>query len=158
MKILWPDCPTKFSDYVKQMFTPYIISQLQHVSRLHVVWDQYFPESLKAETCSKGGNGVGRPVEPQMPFLETGRSSFVLMTARLSYFPSGKLSCILWHWQANDQHSSCWSPALNLRNIRFCTMYTNEADTHVLWGWHRILHLKMLWRKEHTRYQYAQYT
>ena len=45
------------------MFTPYIMSQAQHVSRLDLAWDQYFPESLKAETCSKGAKGVGRLIE-----------------------------------------------------------------------------------------------
>ena len=39
------------------------MSQLQHVSRLDVVWDEYFPESLKAETRSKRGKGVRRRVE-----------------------------------------------------------------------------------------------
>ncbi|KAF3849996.1 hypothetical protein F7725_019715 [Dissostichus mawsoni] len=38
-------------------------SQLEHVSRVDVVWDEYFPESLKAETRSKGGKGVHRHVE-----------------------------------------------------------------------------------------------
>ncbi|KAK1890957.1 50S ribosomal protein L25 [Dissostichus eleginoides] len=39
-------------------------SQLEHVSRVDVVWDEYFPESLKAETRSKRGKGVHRHVEP----------------------------------------------------------------------------------------------
>ncbi|XP_014664507.1 PREDICTED: uncharacterized protein LOC106806883 [Priapulus caudatus] len=32
-----------------QVFSPYILSQLQHVSRVDVVWDEYLPESLKTE-------------------------------------------------------------------------------------------------------------
>ncbi|KAK1889420.1 30S ribosomal protein S4e [Dissostichus eleginoides] len=40
-------------------------SQLEHVSRVDVMWDEYFPESLKAETRSKGGKGVHRHVEIQ---------------------------------------------------------------------------------------------
>ena len=62
--MLRPGAAKKFSDYAKQVFTPYIMSQLQHVSRLDVVWDEYFPESLKAETRSKRGKGVRRCVEP----------------------------------------------------------------------------------------------
>ncbi len=38
--------------------------QQQHVSRLDVVWDEYSPESLNAETRSKRGKGVRRRVEP----------------------------------------------------------------------------------------------
>ncbi len=55
-----------FSDYVeKQVFSPYIKSQLHHVSRLDVVWDKCLPESsLKAETRRKRGKGVRRHVEP----------------------------------------------------------------------------------------------
>ena len=44
---------------------PYIVSQLQHVSRLDVVWGKYFLHSLKADTRSKRGKGVCRHVESQ---------------------------------------------------------------------------------------------
>ena len=40
----------------KQVCTPYIMSKLQHVSRLDVVWNQYSPESLEAETHSNRGS------------------------------------------------------------------------------------------------------
>ena len=46
------------------MFLPYILSQLQHVSRVDVVWDDYLLNSLKAETRSKRRKGVRRRVEP----------------------------------------------------------------------------------------------
>ena len=46
------------------MFLPYIVSQTQHASRVDVVWDEYHPESLKAETRSKSGKGVRRHVAP----------------------------------------------------------------------------------------------
>ena len=53
----------KFSDYAEQMFTPYFMSHLRHVSRLDAVWDDYFLESLKAEIHSRRGKGVRRHVE-----------------------------------------------------------------------------------------------
>ena len=65
VNMLRPGAAKKFSDYAMQVFTPYIMSQLQQVNRLDVVWDQYFPESLKAETRSKRGKGIRRRVEPQ---------------------------------------------------------------------------------------------
>ena len=46
------------------MFSPYIKSQLNHVRRLDIVWDDYFPDNLKAETRKKRGKGVRRRVEP----------------------------------------------------------------------------------------------
>jgi hypothetical protein len=64
VNMLRPGASKMFSDYAKQVFIPHIMSQLQHVCRLDVVWDEYFPESLKAETRSKRGKGVRRRVEP----------------------------------------------------------------------------------------------
>ncbi|KAI9527353.1 hypothetical protein NQZ68_030800 [Dissostichus eleginoides] len=51
-------------DTYKSVLTILTCSQLEHVSRVDVVWDEYFPESLKAETRSKRGKGVHRHVEP----------------------------------------------------------------------------------------------
>ena len=66
VNMLQPGVTKKFTDYAKQVFMPYIVSQqLQHVSRLDVVWDKYFPHSLKADTHSKRGKGVRRCVESQ---------------------------------------------------------------------------------------------
>ena len=48
------------------MFLPYIVSQTQHASRVDVLWDEYHPESLKAETRSTRGKGVRRCVEPSI--------------------------------------------------------------------------------------------
>ena len=36
--------PTKFSYHI-------ITAELEHVNRVDVVWDEYLPDSLKAETC-----------------------------------------------------------------------------------------------------------
>lgn len=64
VNMLRPGAAKTFSDYAQNVFLPYILSQLLHVSRVDVVWDEYFPESLKAETRSKRGKGVRRRVEP----------------------------------------------------------------------------------------------
>ena len=45
------------------MFVPYVMSQLQHASRVDVVFDVYLPDSLKAATRKKRGNGIRRRVE-----------------------------------------------------------------------------------------------
>ena len=84
----------------------YIMSQLQHVNRLDVVWDQYFPESLKAETRSKRGKGVCRRVEPQntipgnlQEFLRINdRSSFLATCVHVAGLDT--------YLQANNQHPS----------------------------------------------------
>ena len=59
VNMLRPGAARKFSDYANQVFIPYILSQLQHVNRVDVVWDYH-----KTETCSKRGKGVRQHVEP----------------------------------------------------------------------------------------------
>ena len=56
--------PKKFSDYESQVFLSYIVSHTQHVTRVDVVWDEYLPKSVNAETRGKRGKGVRRGVEP----------------------------------------------------------------------------------------------
>ncbi len=64
VNMLRPGTAKTFSDYEKEVFSPYIKHQLHHVCRLDIVWDQYFPDSLKTETRAKRGKGVRRRVEP----------------------------------------------------------------------------------------------
>ena len=64
VNMLRPGTANTFSDYEKEVFSPYIKHQLHHVCRLDIVWDQYFPDSLKTETRAKRGKGVRRRVEP----------------------------------------------------------------------------------------------
>ena len=63
VNMLRPGAAKTFSEYAKEVFFPYIISQ-EHVHRVDVVWDEYVAESLKAGTRSKRGKGVRRRVEP----------------------------------------------------------------------------------------------
>ena len=62
--MLRPGTAKTFQDYAADVFVPYITSQLQHVTRLDIIWDVYMPGSLKADTRSKRGKGVRRPVDP----------------------------------------------------------------------------------------------
>ena len=62
VNMLRPGSAKTFPNYATQVFLPYITSQLQHVSRLDIVWDEYWPDSLKAETRVKRGKGVRRRV------------------------------------------------------------------------------------------------
>ena len=64
VNMLQPGSAKTFQDYTTNVFLPYVTSQLQYVSRLDIVWDEYIPESLKADVRSKRGKGVRRRVEP----------------------------------------------------------------------------------------------
>ena len=63
INMLAPGNAKTFSDYASQVFLPYIISQLEHSRRVDIVWDDYFPDSLKVETRKKRGEGIRRRVE-----------------------------------------------------------------------------------------------
>jgi hypothetical protein len=56
-------CKT-FADYAMKTFVPYILSHFSKVSRLDLMWDQYFTGSLKAATRAKHGSGMRLRVMP----------------------------------------------------------------------------------------------
>ena len=62
--MLQPGLARTFQNYATDVFVPYITLQLQHVSRLDIIWDVYVPETLKSDTRSKRGKEVRRQVEP----------------------------------------------------------------------------------------------
>ena len=64
VNMLAPGTTKTFSEYATQVFLPYVKSQLQHASRVDVVFDEYLPDSLKAATWKKRGKGIRRRVEP----------------------------------------------------------------------------------------------
>ena len=64
VNMLPPRTAKTFQDYATDIFLPYISSQLQHATRLDIVWDEYVSHSLKAGARSKRGKGVRRRVEP----------------------------------------------------------------------------------------------
>ena len=61
--------PTKavstFNEYADKVFIPYVNKQLQHSTRVDIVWDVYVTDSLKESTREKRGKGVRRKVSGQ---------------------------------------------------------------------------------------------
>ncbi|CAH3168150.1 unnamed protein product, partial [Porites evermanni] len=57
-----PGTEKTFSRYAEQSFLPYVKTQLRHVKRVDIVWDEYVENSLKATTRSDRGAGVRRRV------------------------------------------------------------------------------------------------
>ena len=51
-----------FDDYADTIFIPYLENQLKDAKRLDLVWDSYFPDSLKESTREKRGKGERRKV------------------------------------------------------------------------------------------------
>jgi len=48
--MLKPRGSRTFQDYAQQIFIPYLLSQLESVDRVDIVWDRYLQESLKQST------------------------------------------------------------------------------------------------------------
>ena len=57
-----PKVAKTFGEYVDMDLMPYFMSRLEHVSRLDIVWDQYFSNSLKEYTRKVRGEGTRRRV------------------------------------------------------------------------------------------------
>ena len=57
-----PGTEKTFSGYTEQSFLPYVKTQLCHVKRVDIVWDEYVENRLKATTRSDRGAGVQRRV------------------------------------------------------------------------------------------------
>ncbi len=63
VQMLKPNHSKTFMEYAKNEFIPYILSQLQHQSRLDLVWDCYVKTgSLKTAARAKRGRGTRRRV------------------------------------------------------------------------------------------------
>ena len=62
--MLKPAAARTFREYAQDMFLPYIEHQLDKAQRIDVVWDDYRPDSLKAQTRDMRGKGIRRRVEP----------------------------------------------------------------------------------------------
>ena len=62
-----------FNEYA-EVFIPHLLQQLQHSSRVDVVWDKYIPGSLKQSTREKRGTGARRSVLHKQRFQSTGCS------------------------------------------------------------------------------------
>ena len=67
IQMLKPGTAKTFLEYASQVFIPYTFGQLQHASRLDLVWDNYVIDSLKATARAKRGKAVCRRVVESAP-------------------------------------------------------------------------------------------
>ena len=58
VNMIKPGTEKTFSGYAEQSFLPYVKTQLRHVKRVDIVWDEYVENSLKATTRSDRGAAV----------------------------------------------------------------------------------------------------
>lgn len=147
VNMLRPGTAKTFSDYEKHVFSPFIQTQLNRVHRLDVVWDEYFPDSLKAEARKKRGKGICRRVEPSSAipgkwdaFLRIDANKtelFSFLANRLATFSSDKQLITTHHTEV-----FCTQPRA-VSGLSPCSH--EEADTRIL------LHLEDAVNKGHTK-------
>ena len=147
VNMLKPVNSKTFQDYANKVFLPYIQSQLQHVSRLDLVWDVYKPECLKADTRSKRGNGIRRRVEASSVVPQNWREFLRIdeNKTELFSFLSTQVSGI----DTNKQIiTTCLTEVLcnNCENVAGLAPCTHEeADTRML------LHLEDAVRQQYNK-------
>ena len=62
VNFLQPAAAKTFEEYALIIFIPFINNQVQHVSRVDIVWDKYIQNSLKTQARKKHGKGIRRRV------------------------------------------------------------------------------------------------
>ena len=64
VNVLRPANCRTFDDYSEKVVMTYIKNQLHPLKKVDIVWDQYFPDSLKKKMRNDCGTGVCRKVKP----------------------------------------------------------------------------------------------
>ena len=85
VQMLKPIGVTTFEQYAQDIFKPYIMSQLNAVDQVDIVWDTYKVDSLKSSTRKSVEKGSVGGLPRQQPFQRTGKISCALMTIKKNY-------------------------------------------------------------------------
>ena len=81
-----PKVAKTFGEYLDMDLMPYFISRLEHVSRLDIVWGQYFSNSLKDHARKTRGEGTRRRVLENTVIPKTGLDSYAIVTIKKNCF------------------------------------------------------------------------
>ena len=65
VNMLKPGAAKTFKDYARDVFLPYVKSQVDKAQRVDIVWDDYRPGTLKEQTREKPGTEVRQHMAPQ---------------------------------------------------------------------------------------------
>ena len=124
-----------FSEYSSLLFLPYLQAQLQHASRLDIVWDVHIPNSLKATARGNREGGIRRRVQAtnQLPrdwngFLrvDENKTELFKFLAEETVTLGGEKQIIS---TLGDQ-VICYPPRVDVSNLAPCSH--EEADTRML--------------------------
>ncbi len=110
VNFLKPCVSSTFDYYAHNVFLPYVFSQLNRASRVDIVWDQYFDNSLKSQTRSKRGKGIRRRVEASSS-LPGNWQEFLRVDANKIELFAFLVNCISrmhGHYQADSCYKRLW--------------------------------------------------
>ena len=63
-----------FGEYSKEVFIPYIRTELEKCNRINIVWDVYLRDSLKITAHENRGTGVSRRVSSSVKLMQIRRN------------------------------------------------------------------------------------
>ena len=83
--ILNPKAAVTFQNYADNVFLPFLSRELERVRRIDVVWDRYFPYSIKGSVREKRGAGVRRKVSSNTKMVARFSTRLISIMADFSY-------------------------------------------------------------------------
>lgn len=129
---LEPKTVCTFGEYAEQIFLPYI--DRQHAQRVDIVWDRYFPESLKESAREKRGKGDRRRV------LKTSKipkswNKFLLNQDNKTELFGFLTTYIRDNFQTKEVYATCGESVICTRENADCTNIQpcnhEEADSRI---------------------------
>lgn len=137
VSILKPGGCKTFGEYAAKVFVPHIKREQNHAHRVDIVWDQYFDNSLKAQTREKRGTGPTqrRRVESSSPiprnwlqFLRVSDNKtelFKLLNSELIAGATPEKSLVV-----TDGDTALCAPTRDMTNLVPCNH--EEADSRIM--------------------------
>ena len=109
VNMLWSGTAKTFVNYANDILKSYITSQVQHVTKLDIIWDVYIPQNLKTDTCSMSKMGLRRHVEPSSAVPRNWQEFLHISDIKTwVVFLLGKELHKYGHWQTGHHHTPYW--------------------------------------------------
>jgi hypothetical protein len=136
VQMMPPKTATTFQEYSEDVFLPYIIQQLQSVSRVDVVWDVYRIDSLKKRTRQKRGTGTRKRVVAEARLPVNWKSFLRVDENKTELFQYLSQQIVSLHFDDKEIYSTYGEQVLssperqNLSVLQPCSH--EEADTRLI--------------------------
>ena len=109
---LIPILPTtnasKFQDFAQNTFIPHLKYELQKVTmRIDIVWDQYWPNSIKSSTRQNRGTGVRTKVSPLTKMPKNMKNFILVSNNKTELFDY--LNLVYKQWEKTYDTFSRWT-------------------------------------------------